>query len=134
MSDNLDIEKIFNHWIGTSEKDSTTMMHLYNAKDYHWALFIRHLVLEKLLKACVVKRTSDHAPFTHDLTKLAKASGIEFTEEYLDWLDTISTFNMNARYDSYKEAFYKKCTFGFTTEWIEKIKILQSWIKEKLSK
>lgn len=134
MSDNLDIEKIFNHWIGTSEKDSTTMMHLYNAKDYHWALFIGHLVLEKLLKACVVKRTSDHAPFTHDLTKLAKASGIEFTEEYLDWLDTISTFNMNARYDSYKEAFYKKCTFGFTTEWIEKIKILQSWIKEKLSK
>ena len=40
---------------------------------------------------------------------------------------------MNARYDSYKEAFYKKCTFEFTTKWIEKIKILQSWIKEKLS-
>jgi hypothetical protein len=50
----------------------------------------------------------------------------------LDWLDAISTFNLNARYDSYKEAFYKKCTPDFTTEWIEKIKILQSWIKEKL--
>lgn len=89
-------------------------------------------MVERLLKACVVKRTSDHAPFTHDLTKLAKISGLEFSEEHLDWLDTISTFNMNVRYDSYKEAFYKKCTFEFTTEWIDKIKILQSWIKEKL--
>ena len=132
MADNVDIEKTFNHWISTSDKDSITMTHLYNSKDYHWSLFIGHIVVERLLKACVVKRTSDHAPFTHDLTKLANISGLEFSEEHLDWLDTISTFNMNARYDSYKEAFYKKCTFEFATEWIDKIKILQSWIKEKL--
>ena len=89
-------------------------------------------MLERLLKACVVRETKNHAPFTHDLTKLANLSGIKFTEEYLDWLDTITTFNMNARYDSYKEAFYNKCTFDFTSEWVEKIKILRSWIKEKL--
>lgn len=133
MTDNLDLEKTFNHWINTSDKDFNTMIHLYKAEDYHWALFIGHIVIERLLKASVVKRISDHAPFSHDLTKLAKLSELSFSEEYLDWLDTISTFNMNARYDSYKEAFYKKCTFGFTSEWIDKIKILQSWIKEKLS-
>ena len=108
------------------------MIHLYDSKDYHWSLFIGHIVIERLLKACVVRETKKHAPFTHDLTKLANLSGLDFTEEYLDWLDTITTFNMNARYDSYKEAFYKKCTYDFTFEWIEKIKILQSWIKEKL--
>jgi HEPN domain-containing protein len=132
MIDNVDIENTYNHWINSSDKDFVTMIHLYKSKDYHWSLFIGHIVIERLLKACVVKRTSDHAPFTHDLTKLAQKSGLDFSEEYLDWLDTISTFNMNARYDSYKEAFYKKCTFEFTTEWIENIKILQSWIKEKL--
>ena len=132
MADNVDIEKTYNHWINTSDKDSITMTHLYKTRDYHWSLFIGHIVIERLLKACVVKRISDHAPFTHDLTKLAKLSGLSFTEEHLDWLDTISTFNMNARYDSHKEAFYKKCTFEFTTEWIDKIKKLQSWIKEKL--
>ena len=133
MADNTDIESTFNHWISTAEKDSTTMIHLYNTEDYHWSLFIGHIVLERLLKASVVKKTSDHAPFTHDLTKLAKLSGLMFSEEYLDWLDTISTFNMNARYDSYKEAFYRKCTVEFTTDWIDKIRILQSWIKVKLS-
>jgi HEPN domain-containing protein len=134
MTDNVDIEKTYNHWINTSDKDFITMMNLYNSRDNHWSFIIGHIVIERLLKACVVKQTSDHAPFTHDLTKLAKLSGISFSEEYLDWLDTISTFNMNARYDSYKEAFYKKCTVEFTSEWINKIKILQSWIKEKLSK
>ncbi len=86
------------------------------------------------MKACIVRKTGLHAPLTHDLTKLANLSGLQFTEEYLDWLDTITTFNINARYDSYKEAFYKKCTYDFTTEWIEKIKILQLWIKQKLLK
>lgn len=108
------------------------MDHLYHSKDYHWSLFIGHIVIERLLKACVVKETRNHAPFTHDLTKLAKLAGLRFSEEHLDWLDTISTFNLNVRYDSYKEAFYKKCTYEFTTEWIEKIKMLQTWIKEKL--
>lgn len=132
MDSNFNIQKTYNHWITTSDKDYKTMIHLYESKDYHWSLFIGHIVLERLLKACVVKKTKKHAPFTHDLTKLADISGLELSEQHLDWLDTITTFNMNARYDSYKEAFYKKCTYSFTTEWIEKIKTLQLWIKERL--
>ncbi|HOB85970.1 MAG TPA: HEPN domain-containing protein [Bacteroidales bacterium] len=134
MDDNINIEKTYNHWIVTSDKDFNTMIHLYDSKDYHWSLFIGHIVIERLMKACIVRKTGLHAPLTHDLTKLANLSGLQFTEEYLDWLDTITTFNINARYDSYKEAFYKKCTYDFTTEWIEKIKILQLWIKQKLLK
>ena len=132
MDDRINLEKTFNHWITTSDNDFKTMIHLYDSGDYHWSLFMGHIVIERLLKACVVRATEKHAPFSQDLTKLANLSGLQFSEENLDWLDTITTFNMNARYDSYKEAFYKKCTYDFTTEWIEKIKILQSWIKEKL--
>jgi HEPN domain-containing protein len=132
MNDKFDIGKIYNHWINTSEKDFDTMNNLFHSKDYHWSLFIGHIVIERLLKAVVVKNTQQHAPFTHDLTKLAQLSGIKFSEEYLDWMDTISTFNLNARYDSYKEAFYEKCTHEYTANWIEKIKILRLWIKEKL--
>jgi HEPN domain-containing protein len=133
VNDRVDIDKTYKHWFITSDKDFVTMINLFHSKDYHWSLFIGHIVIERLLKAAVVKQISDHAPFTHDLTKLAKLSGLSFSEEQLDWLDTISTFNMNARYDSYKDAFFKKCTFIFTTEWIDKIKLLQSWIKLKLS-
>lgn len=132
MEGNINIDKIFNHWVITSDHDFDTMVNLFNSKDYHWSLFIGHIVIERLLKACVVRETGNHAPFIHDLTKLAGMSGFQFSEQQLDWLDTITTFKMNARYDSYKGAFYKKCTLEYTTEWIEKIKQLRSWIKERL--
>jgi HEPN domain-containing protein len=132
MDETIDIEKAFNHWISTSDKDFQTMTLLYNSKDYSWALFIGHIVIERLLKACVVKETLRHAPFTHDLSKLSKLAKLTLSEEHLDWLDTITTFNLNARYDTYKAAFYGKCTPDFTTEWIDNIKILRTWIMEKL--
>ena len=128
----IDVEKIYNHWVSTSDKDYDTMIHLFEAKDFHWALFIGHIVIERLLKAKIVRATSEHSPFTHDLRRLAKLSKIEFQNNQLGWLDTITTFNLNARYDSYKQAFYEKCTQEFTSEWISNIKELRIWIKQML--
>ena len=128
----IDIEKIYTHWVSTSDKDYNTMIHLFEAKDFHWALFIGHIVIERLLKAKIVRATSEHSPFTHDLRRLAKLSKIEFLNNQLGWLDTITTFNLNARYDSYKQDFFQKCTPEFTSEWISNIKELRSWIKQML--
>jgi HEPN domain-containing protein len=108
------------------------MIHLFEVKDYHWSLFIGHIVIERLLKAKIVKISGNHAPFTHDLRRLAKLSEIEFQSIQIGWLDTITIFNLNARYDSYKQAFYEKCTLEFTAEWISNIKELRSWIKQML--
>lgn len=131
-NEKIDIEKVYNHWITTSDKDYNTMIRLFEAKDFHWALFIGHIVIERLLKASIVKTTQEHAPFSHDLRRLAKSSKMEFQSVQLGQLDTITTFNLNARYDSYKQAFYEKCTSEFTSEWISNIKELRIWIKQTL--
>lgn len=47
------------YWLDTAERDHQTMQHLYASKDYHWALFMGHLVVEKLLKALVAARGND---------------------------------------------------------------------------
>jgi HEPN domain-containing protein len=93
----INIEKLINHWITRSDQDFDTMMHLYNSKDFHWTLFMGHLVIERLLKAGVVKITNAHAPFTHDLRRLAKLSKNEFDDEHKRWLDTITTFNFKCQ-------------------------------------
>jgi len=71
-----------------------------------------------------------HRQFTHDLLRLSGLSGIEFGLEQQDWLDHISTFNINARYDSYKQDFYKRCTKDYTATWLERIEILRIWLIE----
>jgi len=128
----IDIDKILTHWIETSDDDFNTMFILFRSKSYHWALFMGHIAIEKLLKAYFVKYNQNHAPFTHNLYRLAELSGLEISEEHAEWLFKITTFNLNARYDDYKKEFYNMCTVDFTKEWIEKIKNLQQWIKQTL--
>jgi len=120
------------HWIETSDDDFNTMLTLYNSKSYVWALFLGHISTEKLLKALYVKRFQEHAPYTHNLYRLGELIGIDLTDEYADWLDEITSFNLNARYDDYKKEFYKLCNRDYTKSWIEKIKNIRTWIKEML--
>ncbi len=135
MSDkkpNIDIDKIVNHWIDTSDEDFNTMEMLFFSKSYGWSLFLGHISTEKLLKALYVKKFNEHAPFTHNLYRLAELIGLELSDEHADWLDEITSFNLNARYDDYKKEFYNLCTPQYTETWIKKIKVLRIWIKEKL--
>ncbi len=43
-----DIGKVFNYWIASSDKDYNVMVDLYQSKNYSWALFLGHIVIEKL--------------------------------------------------------------------------------------
>ncbi|GAP72517.1 HEPN domain-containing protein [Candidatus Symbiothrix dinenymphae] len=128
----INVDKIVRHWIESSDEDFATVLVLYKTKTYHWSLFMGHIVVEKLLKAYFVKKNATHPPFTHNLYRLAELSHIELSEEQAKWLDRITTFNLNARYDDYKKEFHALCTPEFTEEWINKIKILQQWIKQML--
>lgn len=124
------MEKIalMKYWIETSEQDYNTMIHLFESKDYHWSLFIGHLVIEKLLKALYTKNKDNNIPKIHDLLRLAEKANLQLTEKQKDQLDVITTFNINARYPDYKQSFYKKCTYGYTKYNIEKIKELREWL------
>lgn len=130
----LDKQKIINHWIVNSDDDYDTMIALFNSKRYSWSLFLGHLVIEKLLKAYFVKVNLDYPPYVHNLLRLAKESKMDITDDLKYKLTTISAFNINARYDDYKNSFQKKCTPGFTLDWVNKIKELRAWIKEQIKK
>jgi HEPN domain-containing protein len=129
---NIDVEKIVKHWVDTSEEDFKTMLTLYDSKSYGWALFLGHISVEKLLKALFVRRFKEHAPLTHNLFRLAELLEIEMPNDYADWLDEITSFNLNARYDDYKREFYKLCTDDYTRTWVENIIHIRIWIKQML--
>jgi len=126
--DNIDLEKIKIYWIYSSDKNFITMNHLFESKDYDWALFIGHLVIEKLLKACFIHKKKELPPFIHNLLRLAELSDIELSDEANEFFATVTTFNIYARYDDYKGNFYKLCTKQFTEFWLNKIKEYRQWI------
>ena len=125
-------EELITYWIESSDRDFSTMNHLFEKADYHWSLFIGHLVIEKLLKAYFVKYIDTQPPLTHNLLRLAEKSNLELTEQQKDFLVTVTTFNIRARYDDYKLAFYKTCTKDFTTQWLTEITGFRAWIKNQL--
>ncbi len=67
------------------------------------------------------------------MVKLALKSGMEVNDELQLQLDTITAFNMNARYDDIKLAFYKKCTPDYTEYWVTQIQNIRLWIKKMLT-
>lgn len=129
----MDREELIAYWINSSDRDFKTMQHLLEKKDYHWCLFIGHLVIEKLLKAYYVKTVNLHPPFIHDLLRLAVKSRLALSPEQKDTLDILSTFNISARYDDYKLQFYKQCSKEYTEKWNKEIKDFRAWIKKQLS-
>jgi HEPN domain-containing protein len=133
MEDSIkNTDQIILHWRKSAEKDYTTMQNLLKSGDNSWALFLGHLVIEKLLKALYAKKLKEHAIFSHDLLRLAKKIEIDIPEEYIEWLDEITTFNLNARYDDMKQSFYSICTKDFTQKWVGKIDILREWLMNQL--
>jgi HEPN domain-containing protein len=130
----MDKSELIKYWEETSDKDYGTMQHLYNAGDFHWALFMGHIVIEKLLKACYVRYVDNKVPLTHDLLRLAKAVGLDTDDDLANDFDYITTFNISARYPDYKQTFYKKCTKEFTEENIKKIEGVRIWLKKTISK
>lgn len=126
---------LMNYWIESSDEDYNVMNVLYRNKKNSYCLFFGHLVIEKLLKALYANRNKNapHAPKSHDLLYLAEKTKLELTERQEDLLDTITRFNMNARYDNYKKEFYLKCTDEYTKQQVNNIEEVRIWLKSLLT-
>lgn len=129
---NIDLIKF---WIESSNNDYDTMNVLFAGKKYTWSLFVGHLVIEKLLKALYAKENkgAPYAPKSHDLLYLAEKIKLEITEEQETLLNIITRFNIDGRYDDYKNNFYNLCNKEYAENSINKINIIRNWLIEILN-
>lgn len=130
--DVMDKKEIIKYWLKSSDNDYQTMQYLFKGKNYAWSLFVGHIVIEKLLKAFYAKTIDANAPFIHDLLRIAEKAQLKLSEEQKDFLDTLTSFNIKARYDDYKLRFYKMCTKKFAAKYLSKIREFRIWIKKLL--
>ena len=120
---------LIKYWLTGADSDLIVAEHLFEKGDYHYCLFIGHLVLEKALKALYVKNVDINPPFKHSLPILAEKANLKLTEEQETFLEEVSDFNIEARYPDIKFSFYKKCSKEFTENYFLKIKDFHKWLK-----
>ncbi len=127
-----DYEKLVNYWKNTAKYDYISMKSLFDGGRYVSSLFFGHIVLEKILKALIVKNTKKQAPFTHDLVRLYKMSKIDQEDKDKELLLEVSDFNIRTRYPEWKLRFYKACTKKYTQKYILEIDKLYKKLCQEL--
>jgi HEPN domain-containing protein len=118
-------------WRESAQYDYGVAKVLFEKTKYPYALFFCHLCLEKTLKGLVVKITGKPADPIHNLVLLAKKTDLLFTEEQVDFFTVVSQFNIQARYQGYKSAFYKQATKTYTKEYLFKTEAMLQWLTKK---
>lgn len=94
----MDVQRVRDYWIVEAEDALRVARHLFEKRDYSYALFFGHLAVEKIVKAVYVTRKGEHSPYIHNLEKLAEISDIPVTEEQKERLERITRFHLDARY------------------------------------
>src|SRR5690554_7989662 len=92
----FDKAKLINYWSESSDDDYETMIVMFESKRFQWALFVGHLLIEKLLKALYVKNNNDYPPFIHNLLRLAEKCNLLLADEQKLFFATVTAFNINA--------------------------------------
>lgn len=128
----MDIQKIKQYWLEEASDALKVAWDLYEKADYSYSLFFGHLAIEKLLKAIYVEKNGEHAPYIHNLLRLAEISGIKLNDAHKDLLIKITTFNVESRYPDEKRSFRKKCTRDFTINALNQIEDVYKWLKSKI--
>jgi HEPN domain-containing protein len=114
------VKNLIEHWEKGAIQDFETAISIFKlARRNAASLFYLHLAFEKLLKAKVVERTSDHAPYTHNLVVLIEKAQLDIDTLDMTFFSDVNGFNMSGRYPSEKFSLQEKATTEFTQNYFQ---------------
>ncbi len=118
-----------------AERDWKSAQALLKEGQYMHALFFSHLVIEKLLKAHWIKtNTENEAPRVHDLEYLYNQTELTLPAAQVDFLSVVNAWNLEGRYQDYKDKFFKKASRTYTEEKLRLVNELRVWLLSELLK
>jgi len=128
-------EEKVKYWLDIADYDLATAEAMYRTKRWLYVAFMCHQVIEKTLKAYWNGTQTEDPPYTHNHARLASGCGLyeRMSEEQKNFLDTITNYNISARYPEDKDALFHSLTPAACKELISDTKQLQSWIQNELS-
>lgn len=123
------------YWLDIADYDLDTAEAMYSTGRWLYVAFMCHQVIEKTLKAYWCATQEDEPPYIHNHKRLADGCGLysRISMEQKDFLNTVTTYNIEARYPESRDALARKLDKEACRFIIDNTKALQTWIKEQLS-
>ncbi len=125
----INIKKQIEYWINGAEDDLKTAGLLIREKRILHGLFFCHLVIEKAIKAHVVKTSGEVAPRSHNLIYLTEKTRLELDNETEIFLGILMKYQLQGRYPDYNPVLPD---ITKVNEYLEKTNTLLKWLKERL--
>ena len=88
----INTDKHIEYWKNGAISDFETAELLIDNQKLLHGLFFCHLVIEKAVKAHIVKKTSEIPPKSHNLLLLAQKAEIDLTEGQKDFLGILMVY------------------------------------------
>ena len=123
------------YWLEIADYDIETAEAMYETKRWLYVAFMCHQTIEKTLKAYWSFVRDDIPPKTHNHMRLADECELyeQMNEEQKSFLEIITNYNIEARYPENKAALARALSPNVCRSLIDDTKLIQQWIKDKLS-
>lgn len=126
-------EEHINYWAKQVDVDFDCANVLYQPNHFAQALFWAHLALEKLTKALWIKKNEGNTPpFVHNLLRLITQTDEYFSEEQLQFINEMNTFQIRGRYPDYAENLEKTISKEIWEEYLTETKKMIVCLQGKL--
>jgi len=128
----MTMEKEFDLWFSKAKESLEDAKAGFSKHRYGLTAFCCQQVLEKLLKAAVIKLKNQRPRKIHDLLPLLRESGLIMPKEQATEITKISKFYFLVRYPDLNKKFF--ATPQIAKETLENTQEIFLWIEKKLTK
>jgi HEPN domain-containing protein len=125
----INVQKQIDYWVNGAIEDLESAEILIERKRMLHGLFFCHLVIEKILKAHVVKISHEVAPRTHNLIYLLEKTNLELPESEEIFLGILMKYQLQGRYPDYNPIIPDQ---SIVKNYLNQTKNLFQWLKKKL--
>ena len=122
------------YWLDIADYDLDTAEAMFQTGRLLSVAFMCHQVIEKTLKAYWCATRDDDPPYTHNHKRLADGCGLyeKMSDVQKDFINTITNYNIEARYPEDKEALSQTLSKQACRQIIDETRQLQLWIEGQL--
>jgi HEPN domain-containing protein len=121
------------YWAKQVDDDFDCANVLFQANHFAQSLFWAHLALEKLTKALWIKKNDGNTPpFVHNLLRLITQTNEHFSEEQLQFINEMNSFQIKGRYPDYAESLERTITKEICEEYLTETKKMILCLQGKL--